>query len=274
MKLTVLGSGSTGNAVLIVAGTTRVLVDAGLSAKEIARRLAIMGEDAQRLDAVLVTHEHGDHAGGLRVLLQSVDCPVYISAKTLDAYVSERFNINNDEPRRRAKALKDRVEQIESSRDFRIGEIDFHPFTIPHDAVDNFGFTATHQGVKIATVMDFGHMTTLVTEQLKGCAAVVIESNHSRDMLKACEAYPWDLKQRILSRLGHLSNEDVADWLREGFDGTAKYIVLAHLSLRANNPYLAKISAEVALRERMPLFAPDTEFFLSSPKEPTPWIEV
>ena len=274
MKLTVLGSGSTGNAVLIVAGNTRVLVDAGLSAKEIARRLAMMGEDAQRLDAVLVTHEHGDHAGGLRVLLQSVDCPVYISAKTLDAYVSERFNVANDEPKRRAKALKDRVEQIESSRDFRIGEIDFHPFTIPHDAVDNFGFTATHQGVKIATVMDFGHMTTLVTEQLKGCAAIVIESNHSRDMLKACDVYPWDLKQRILSRLGHLSNEDVADWLRDGFDGTAKYIVLAHLSLRANNPYLAKISAEVALRERMPLFAPDTEFYLSSPKEPTPWIEV
>lgn len=274
MKLTVLGSGSTGNAVLIVAGNTRVLVDAGLSAKEIARRLAIMGEDAQRLDAVLVTHEHGDHAGGLRVLLQSVDCPVYISSKTLDAYVSERFNVANDEPKRRAKALKDRVEQIESSRDFRIGEIDFHPFTIPHDAVDNFGFTATRQGVKIATLMDFGHMTTLVTEQLRGCAAIVIESNHSRDMLKACDAYPWELKQRILSRLGHLSNEDVADWLRDGFDGTAKYIVLAHLSLRANNPYLAKISAEVALRERMPLFAPDTEFFLSSPKEPTPWIEV
>ena len=274
MKLTVLGSGSTGNVVLIVAGNTRVLVDAGLSAKEIARRLAMMGEDAQRLDAVLVTHEHGDHAGGLRVLLQSVDCPVYISAKTLDAYVSERFNVANDEPKRRAKALRDRVEQIESSRDFRIGEIDFHPFTIPHDAVDNFGFTATHQGVKIATVMDFGHMTTLVTEQLKGCAAIVIESNHSRDMLKACDVYPWELKQRILSRLGHLSNEDVADWLRDGFDGTAKYIVLAHLSLRANNPYLAKISAEVALRERMPLFAPDTEFFLSSPKEPTPWIEV
>ena len=127
MKLTVLGSGSTGNAVLIVAGNTRVLVDAGLSAKEIARRLSMVGEDAQRLDAVLVTHEHGDHAGGLRVLLNMVDCPVYISAQTLDAYVSERFNVNSDEPRRREKALRDRVEQIESSRDFRIGEIDFHP---------------------------------------------------------------------------------------------------------------------------------------------------
>ena len=274
MKLTVLGSGSTGNAVLIVAGNTRVLVDAGMSAKEIARRLAIVGEDAQRLDAVLVTHEHGDHAGGLRVLLGSVDCPVYISGKTLDAYVSERFNVNTEEPRRRAKALRDRVEQIESSKDFRIGEIDFHPFTIPHDAVDNFGFTATHQGVKIATLMDFGHITTLVSERLRGCAAVVIESNHSRDMLKACEVYPWELKQRILSRLGHLSNEDLADWIRDDFDGVAQHLVLTHLSQRANNPYLAKISAEVALQERFPLFHADTQVSLSFPKEPTPWIEV
>lgn len=274
MKLTVLGSGSTGNAVLIVAGNTRVLVDAGLSAKEIIRRLALVGEDAKQLDGVLVTHEHGDHAGGLRVLLGSVDCPVYISEKTFDAYVCERFNVNNDEPRRRSDALKGRVEQIESSRDFRIGEIDFHPFTIPHDAVDNFGFTATHHGVKIATVMDFGHITTLVSEQLRSCAAIVVESNHSRDMLKACDNYPWELKQRILSRLGHLSNEDLADWIKDGFDGCAKYIVLAHLSQRANNPYLAKITAEVALQEKTPLFPCDTEVFLSYPKEPTPWIEV
>lgn len=274
MKLTVLGSGSTGNAVLIVAGDTRVLVDAGLSAKEIARRLALVGEDVQKLDAVLVTHEHGDHVGGLRVLLRTVDCPVYISAQTHDAYIGERFNVNNDEKQKRAKALRDRVEPIESSKDFRIGEIDFHPFTIPHDAVDNFGFTATHQGVKIATLMDFGHITTLVSERLRGCAAVVMESNHSRDMLKACDVYPWELKQRILSRLGHLSNEDVADWIKEGFDGVAKFIVLAHLSQRANNPYLAKISAEVALQERFPLFHKDTEISLSFPKEPTPWIEV
>src|SRR6185295_8042414 len=274
MKLTVLGSGSTGNAVLIVAGETRVLVDAGLSAKELARRLALVGEDMQKLDAVLVTHAHGDHSGGLRVLLRTVDCPVYISAQTADAYVCERANVNDEEPRKRAKALQNRVEQIESSRDFRIGEIDFHPFTIPHDAADNFGFTATHQGVKIATLMDFGHITTLVSEQLRGCAAIMIESNHSRDMLKACDNYPWELKQRILSRLGHLSNEDIAEWLRDGFDGTARHIVLAHLSQRANNPYLAKISAEVALQERAPLFPAETQISLSFPSEPTPWIEV
>jgi len=116
----------------------------------------------------------------------------------------------------------------------------------------------------------------LVSERLRGCAAIVIESNHSRDMLKACDSYPWELKQRILSRLGHLSNEDLADWIKHGFDGCARYIVLAHLSQRANNPYLAKINAEVALQEKAPLFysCGSTEVSLSYPKEPTPWIEV
>src|ERR687891_2883148 len=105
MRVTVLGSGSTGNAVLICAGRTRVLVDAGLSAKETARRLALVGEDAARLDGVVITHEHSDHAGGLRVLLKSLSCPVYISGATRDAYVGERAGVSNDEPRKRADAL-------------------------------------------------------------------------------------------------------------------------------------------------------------------------
>src|SRR5215212_1890495 len=274
MRLTVLGSGSTGNSVLICAGGTRVLVDAGLSAKETARRLALVGEGAERLDGVIITHEHSDHAGGLRVLLKNLSCPVFISGKTLEAYISEHSNRSSDEPRKRMDALRDRTEEIESSKDFKIGAIDFHPFTIPHDAADNFGFTATHAGVCMATLMDFGHITTLITERLRGCAAIIIESNHSRDMLKACSVYPWDLKQRILSRTGHLSNEDVADWLSSGFDGTARHVVLAHLSQRANNPYVAKISAEMALKERAPLFQAETEITLSFPKEPTPWIEL
>src|SRR5919107_652108 len=99
MRLTVLGSGSTGNAVLICAGQTRVLVDAGLSAKETARRLALVGEDAGALDGVVITHEHSDHAGGLRVLLKSLECPVYISGATRDAYISENSNRSSDEPR-------------------------------------------------------------------------------------------------------------------------------------------------------------------------------
>jgi phosphoribosyl 1,2-cyclic phosphodiesterase len=251
-----------------------VLVDAGMSARETIRRLALVGEDATRLDGIIITHEHGDHAGGLRVLLKSLQCPVYMSGQTREAYISERQGVGNDEWRKRADALRDRVEEIESSRDFSIGAIDFHPFTIPHDAVDNFGFTAKHDGVCVATLMDFGHITTLITERLRGCAAIIIESNHSRDMLKACDVYPWELKQRILSRTGHLSNEDVAEWLRDGFDAAARHIVLAHLSQRANNPYLAKISAESALQERAPLFRAETNITLSFPKEPTDWIEL
>jgi phosphoribosyl 1,2-cyclic phosphodiesterase len=274
MKFTVLGSGSTGNAVLICAGRTSVLVDAGLSARETIRRMTLVGCDAAQLDGVIITHEHGDHAGGLRVLLKSLACPVYISGATRDAYIGERHGVANDEPRKRADVLRDRAVEISSSQDFRIGEIDFHPFTIPHDAVDNFGFTAAHAGVRIATLWDFGCVTTLINERLRGCAAIVIESNHSRDMLKACSVYPWELKQRILSRTGHLSNEDVAAWLREGYDGGARHVVLAHLSQRANNPHVAKLTAEMALLERGSLFPCDTQITLSHPKDPTPWIEL
>src|SRR5438045_9271451 len=118
--MSVLGSVSTGNAVLLVANGTRVLVDAGLSAREIARRMSSLGQDPNSLDGILITHEHGDHAGGLRVLIKDLDCPVFMSAKTRDAYVCERRNVNTDEPRRPADALKDRTVAIDSGRDFRI----------------------------------------------------------------------------------------------------------------------------------------------------------
>ena len=229
MKFTVLGSGSSGNAVLICAGETRVLVDAGMSAKELVRRLALVGCDAATLDGIIITHEHGDHAGGLRVLLKSLSCPVYISGETRDAYIGDHESTAKDEPRKRADVLRDRTEEISSSRDFRIGEIDFHPFTIPHDAADNFGFTARHDGICLATLMDFGHITTLINERLRGCAAVVLVAQH---------------------------------------------VVLTHLSQRANNPYLAKLSAEIALQERGSLFATTTRITLSFPKELTAWIEL
>src|SRR5436305_11348769 len=112
MKFSVLGSGSTGNAVLLVANGTRVLVDAGLSAREVARRMSLLGEDPNSLDGILITHEHGDHAGGLRVLMKDLDCPVFMSVKTRDAYVGERRNVANDEPRNSLCALRDRMAEI------------------------------------------------------------------------------------------------------------------------------------------------------------------
>jgi phosphoribosyl 1,2-cyclic phosphodiesterase len=156
--------------------------------------------------------------------------------------------------------------------EFRIGNIDFEPFSVPHDAADNFGFVARSKGVRIATLMDFGHFTDLIREKLRGCDAIVVESNHSRDMLRACHVYSWELKQRISCNTGHLSNEDLADWLQHEFDGTARDIVLAHLSQRANDPHLARITAETALVERSPLFRAETKISISHPKEPSEWI--
>lgn len=274
MKFTVLGSGSTGNAVLISTDTTRVLVDAGLSAKEIIKRLAGVGVACEDLDAIVVTHEHSDHVGGLRVLLRSVECPVYVSEATEDAYYWTRAGGHNgdSEASKRREILKGRTVAIESNRDFRIGDIDFEPFSVPHDAVDNFGFVAKSGGVKIATLMDFGCFTELIKLKLDACDAIVVESNHSRDMLRACPLYTWDLKQRIASRNGHLSNEDLADWLTNDFDGSAAHIVLAHLSQRANEPHLARLTAETALRMRPPLFqTTTTRITLSSHREPTEW---
>ena len=274
MKFTVLGSGSTGNAVLISSERTNVLVDAGMSAREILRRLGEMGVSHDQLDGVLITHEHGDHAGGLRVLLGTVKCRVYVSRPTEDAYYDTRAGGQNgdSESSKRQAAMKDRVEEIESVREFRIGDIDFEPFSVPHDAADNFGFVAKKDGVKVATLMDFGHITDLIKEKLKGCDAIVVESNHSRDMLRACAVYTWDLKQRIMSRTGHLSNEDLSDWLTNDFDGTARHIVLAHLSQRANEPHLARIMAETALQMRAPLFRAETKITISHYKEPTEWM--
>jgi phosphoribosyl 1,2-cyclic phosphodiesterase len=272
MKFTVLGSGSSGNSVLIRTEKTRVLVDAGLSAKETLRRLAEVGEDHLKLDAIVITHEHSDHIGGLRVLMNSATCPVYISGETKEAYLRDT-NRQNGEAEKRSDAVKNRTVEIESNGNFRIGDIDFEPFTVPHDAVDNFGFVAKFQGIKIAALTDFGCFTTLIKEKLRNCDAIFIESNHSRDMLRACPLYSWELKQRILSRTGHLSNEDLCDWLTLEFDGAARHVVLAHLSQRANEPHLARLMAEMALKLRAPLFKAETKISIAHHKQPTDWIE-
>ena len=274
MRFTVLGSGSTGNAVLISSEKTNVLVDAGMSAREILRRLGEVGVGHTQLDGILITHEHGDHAGGLRVLMSSVDCPVFISRPTEDSYYDTRAGGQNgdSESSKRRAALRDRTVEIESTREFRIGDIDFEPFSVPHDAADNFGFAAKKDGVKVATLMDFGHITDLIKQKLEGCDAIVVESNHSRDMLRACSVYTWDLKQRIMSRTGHLSNEDLSDWLQNDFDGLARHVVLAHLSQRANEPHLARLMAETALQMRSPLFRAETKITISHHRQPTDWI--
>lgn len=274
MKISVLGSGSTGNSVLVSTEKTKVLVDAGLSAKQILLRLAETGTSYEDLDGILITHEHSDHAGGLRVLKRTVDCPVFISEKTKDSYLREKNSRNGaKESKLRNDALNGSAVDIVSDEEFRIGDIDFEPFSVPHDAADNFGFVAKNRGYRIATLMDFGHFTPLINDKLRGCDAIVVESNHSIAMLKACPVYSWDLKQRISSPTGHLSNEDLAEWLATEYDGSARDIVLSHLSQKANDPYLAKLTAESALNARGPLFKSESRVTLSDKGKPTEWIE-
>jgi phosphoribosyl 1,2-cyclic phosphodiesterase len=247
MRVIILGSGSSGNSLYIESGDTSALVDAGLSAKETARRLTEAGVDPTRINAIVVTHEHADHIKGVRVFSKTTKVPVFISEETRSQcrWTGGEQGICWGET-------------ISSSESFQVGSLNFHPFTIPHDGIDTFAYTVESQGVKIGIVTDLGYITQLVAERLRGCTMVVMESNHDRDMLKV-GPYPWSIKQRIASSTGHLSNDEMARWLREDFDGQAEYLVLAHLSKQCNHPELARLSALEALDKRGSLFFQQAE---------------
>lgn len=265
MRICILGSGSSGNATLVVAGETRVLLDCGLSAKETIRRIASVGEDPARLDAVVVTHEHSDHARGLYALSRALDLPVYISDRTFDACrLGERAGRV-----RRGHAIR-------ASEDFEIGSMLFSPFAIPHDAVDPLAFTVSAGGAKMGMAVDLGHINREAARRFRGSDALIIEANHDIDMLKVCRVYSWELKRRINSNRGHTSNDEMARFLGEDFDNKAEYIVLAHLSQNTNNPELAFLAAAQALEGRSPLFSFDAgrRVRIAAYDRPSDWIEL
>jgi phosphoribosyl 1,2-cyclic phosphodiesterase len=264
MRFNILGSGSTGNATLVMAGETRVLVDCGLSAREIARRLIEVGETADRIDAIVITHEHSDHIRGLAALAGKLDIRVYISPGALAA-----ARLDPDE---NGLSLG---EKLEPGQNFEIGPFVFQPIRAPHDSVDPLVFKIEAAGVKLAIVTDLGHIPKSVAQPLRGCDALVLEANHDLDRLKA-SAYPWRLKQRVMSKLGHLSNEEMARFLREDYDGQARYLVLAHLSRENNHPEIARLAAREALAARAPLFAAlaGEELLVANHDRPLGWIEL
>jgi phosphoribosyl 1,2-cyclic phosphodiesterase len=165
-------------------------------------------------------------------------------------------------------------EPVRPGETFEIGCITFQPFSIPHDGADTFAVTVESNGVKAAVVTDLGYITQLVAERLRGSDIIVMESNHDRDMLKVAP-YPWSVKQRIASRLGHLSNDETARWLREDFDGRAAWLVLAHLSRSSNHPEIARLKALQALESRGPSFYPDAarRVTVAPHDRPTRWFE-
>ncbi|MBZ5562892.1 MAG: MBL fold metallo-hydrolase [Acidobacteriia bacterium] len=253
VRLCILGSGSKGNCTLLATEKTRLLIDAGLNRKETYTRLAAVGERADGFDALVISHEHTDHVSGLRLLALDLKIPVYISSATRDALPSDR----------KIRAF----EHFAPGVKFTIGDVEITPFSIPHDAVDPVAFTFQTQGIKIGLVTDLGYIPEVVKQHVRGCHCLVFESNHDLEMLKV-GPYPWYVKQRVMSRQGHLSNNATAGFLTEDYDGVAQVLVLAHLSETNNHPEIARLTAEQALVQRTRGHQP--ELHLASQTTPTP----
>ena len=255
-------------------------MDAGLGKRETLRRLAAVHESSvrsatttstespaatlDRLDGIVISHEHTDHIGGLPALLGKWRHTTTFFTPATHAETLRAM------PETHAKRLE-RVEFIEAGQRFTVGDIEVTPFAIPHDAVDPIGFVFASGGLKVAVVTDLGYMPELVKHYLHEADALVLESNHDVEMLKV-GPYPWHVKQRVMSRTGHLSNHTVSEYLAdpEGFDGFPRYLVLAHLSENNNNPDVALISAEEALNRRPSHCAFHGQLLIASQHKPLP----
>jgi len=243
--VSILASGSSGNATLLETGRTTLLIDAGLGRKEMHRRFEALGRPCPaRVDAILISHEHSDHSSGLAQMQREWGCPAYLTEPTH----REILKMLRDAG---AKRMIERVEYIHAGARLEIGEIEITPFSIPHDAADPVGYAFRANGVKVVIVTDLGYLPELVKHHLREADCLILESNHDLEMLKV-GPYPWYIKQRVMSRTGHLSNAIVSEFLADAelFDARARHLVLAHISEKNNAPYIAKICAEQALASR------------------------
>jgi len=233
----VLGSGSSGNAALLATENTRILLDAGLSMKELARRLAAIGEEFERIDAILISHEHSDHVAGLPVIARSkkVRASIYLTRLTVPA-----IDWGEAEPR---------LMPFQAGASFKIGDIEVNSFSVPHDAIDPVGFCFETRGVRIGVVTDLGYIPESVKYHLRRTDLLLLEANHDLDMLKV-GPYPWSVKQRVMSRVGHLSNLGMSEYLTQDFDGSTTNLVLGHLSEQNNHPEIVRMFATQPLEER------------------------
>ena len=243
VRFCVLASGSSGNSAFLATSQTRILIDAGLSVKELTRRLAEIGESPDDLDAVLITHEHSDHVSGLPRLVRSrrkkkerKALPVYLSRLT-----APLIDWESDEPQP--------VEHFQSGAAWTIGDIAVRSFTIPHDAIDPVGFAFEAEGIRIGIATDLGYMPDSIRVHLREVEILLLESNHDTEMLRI-GPYPWAVKQRVLSRHGHLSNEATCDYLETDLPGGVRTLILGHLSEHNNHPEIVRMGAQQSLERR------------------------
>jgi len=247
VSVSMLASGSRGNCAVVASASTKILVDAGISCRETFKRMKTLGDDPRSLSAILITHEHCDHIYGLAMLAKKLRLPVFMTGATHQAWARALRDADGQRPK------LEKFERFESGHSFQVGDIAVKPFTIPHDAADPVGFTFRAEGIKVGIATDLGYLPVSVRDHLRGCDVLVMESNHDLEMLRV-GPYPWSVKQRVMSRVGHLSNEALADFFTNDYDNGATFIVLAHLSEQNNHPEIARRGAEKALSARGGLF--------------------
>lgn len=255
MEFCVLSSGSKANCIYLAGSSTKILIDCGLSCREVERRLSLVEREAKGISAVLVTHEHRDHISGVPTFCRKHRAAAYTNVGELTRRFSDL-------------GLKD-VSEFSAGTDFSIGEFEIHPFSVTHDAADPVGFRISAAGCSVAVITDLGQLTMLVREKTRGLSAIVLESNHDLDLLHEAP-YPWVLKQRIKSNDGHLSNEAAALLIEElSFrNEPLQVIVAAHISENSNVPELALESFQRAWEKGRAAFSP--QIVAASAYHPTP----
>ncbi len=251
-----LVSGSSGNAIYVSAGRTKLLIDAGVAAKRIEAALAKIGQHASELDAILLTHEHADHIRGAGPLARRHHIPIYTNARTAQALTPMIGNLS-----------KTRMEQFDSAVPFSIGDFSISPFRISHDAAEPVGFRLDAERYSVSVCTDLGEMTDIILQAMSGSDLVFLESNYDENMLLS-GTYPWVLKQRIRSRQGHLSNVSSGEAACQLVNFGTENIVLSHLSEENNFPALAELTVAQALREEG--VKPDHDLLLQVAPRHTP----
>jgi len=238
VTVSVLGSGSRGNATFIKTDSVRILIDAGLSRRELGKRLESIGEDPDGIDAVFVTHEHNDHGAGLAMLVKDLPVKAFLTRGTMQGLQTDTFELNGSE-----------IIPIRAGVPITVGDAEITPFAVPHDANEPVAFSVLCSGLRVTQLTDVGHLPESVARNLMHADCLILESNHDLEMLRV-GPYPWSLKERLMSRYGHLSNTAVGKFIREQYDGRAAHMVLAHLSEKNNHPEIARYEATRALKQR------------------------
>ncbi len=215
-----LASGSKGNAIFVGTKNTRILIDAGIRMKTMAERLAEIDVELASLQAILITHEHMDHIAALPLLAERLKIPILANAETAKGIVA-------------ALGMRPKFKIFATDETFYFGDLEIHPFSIPHDTLDPVGFTMNTGKEKLGFCADLGHVTSMVRKQLEGCDYLYLEANHQVSMVHAC-ARPQVYKTRVLGRQGHLSNEECGKLLAHVFHAGLKHVHLAHLSSECN----------------------------------------